>query len=185
MSPCSSLLTLDARRCMNQRRGFELPICADPLSKVTSIVQPYCQPLSRYSDRKDTEGTSCAHCEIEQNAVIEEPLILWLYDDMLAGVRRSRTYSCLAIIGHEVKRQSVYGRVTSFTSSSDGPCGPCDHWHLTETQAKALSGTRVLPREDRYGCPTPDSLPRWDRRLDFNVLAICHRRSVAFSYGCR
>jgi hypothetical protein len=183
MSPCSSLLTLDARRCMNQRRGFELPICADPLSLV---VQPYCQPLSRYSDRKDTEGTSLCIARSSETPSSKNLLILWLYDDMLAGVRRSCTYSCLAIIGHEVKRQSVYGRVTSFTSSSDGPCDHWHHWHLTETQAKALSGTRVLPREDTVSYPTPDSLPGWDRRLDFNVLAICHRRSVAFSgYGCR
>jgi hypothetical protein len=132
---------------MNQRRGFELPICADPLFKVTLIVQPYCQPISRYSDRKDTEGTSLCQCiaRSSETPSSKNLLILWLYDDMLAGVRRSCTHSCLAIIGHEVKRQSVYGRVTSFASSSDGPC---DHWHLTETHAKALSGTRVLPRED-------------------------------------
>jgi hypothetical protein len=68
----SSLRGVDAHQCMNQRWGFELPICADTLSKVTSIVQPYCQPLSRYSDRKDTEGTSLCS-EIEQNSVIEEP----------------------------------------------------------------------------------------------------------------
>jgi hypothetical protein len=137
MSPCSSLLTL---RCMNQRRGLELPIFADPLSKVTSIVQPYCQALSRYSDRKDTEGTSLYIARSSETPSSKYLLILWLYDDMLAGVRRSCTYSCLAIIGHGVKRQSAYGRVTSFTSSSDGPC---DHWHLTEMQAKALSGTCV------------------------------------------
>jgi hypothetical protein len=149
-----------------------------PSWRVTSIVQP---PLSRYSDRKDTEGTSVCIARSSRTPSSKNLLILWLYDDMLAGVRRSCTYSCLTIIGHEVKRQSVYGRVTSFTSSSDGPC---DHWPLAETQAKALSGRRVCLVEDTD--PTPDSLPRWDRRFDFNVLAICHRRSVAFSgYGCR
>jgi len=67
------VLTLDAHRCTNQRRGFELPICAYPLSKVTSIVQPYCQPLSRYSDRKDTEGTSLCIARSSETPVIEEP----------------------------------------------------------------------------------------------------------------
>ena len=86
----------------------------------------------------------------------------------MLGVRRSCTYSCLAIIGHEVKRQSIYGRAMSFTSSSDGPC---DRWPLADTQAKVLSGTRVCLVEDTD--TTPDSLRRWDRRLDFNVLAIC------------
>jgi hypothetical protein len=176
MSPCSSLLTLDARRHMNQRRGSSCLSVQIPSPRVTSIVQPYSQPLSRYSDRKDTEGTSLCIARSSETPSSKNLFILWLYDDMLAGVRRSRTYSCLAIIGHEVKRQSVYGRVTSFTSSSDGPC---DHWHLTEAQAKALSGTRVCLVKIRIQPLT--GLRRWDRRLDFNVLAICHRRSVAFS----
>jgi hypothetical protein len=107
----------------------------------------------------------------------ENLLILWLYDDMLARVRRSCTYSCLAIIGHEVKRQSVYGRVTSFSSSSDGPC---DHWHLTETQAKALSGRRVCLVEDTDTQPlTRCGAGIGDSTLTFWRFAIAGRWHLA------
>ena len=109
-------------------------------------LQLYSLTANRYLDSptgKTRKGQVCALRE--RNSRHRRTSILWLYDDMLAGVRRSCTYSCLAIIGHEVKRQSVYGRVTSFTSSSDGPC---DHWHLAEAQAKALSGTHVCLVKD-------------------------------------
>jgi hypothetical protein len=33
--------------------------------------------------------------------------------------------------------------------SSEPSDGPCDHWYLTEAQARALSGTRVCLVEDR------------------------------------
>jgi hypothetical protein len=49
----------------------------------------------------------------------------------------------------------------------------------------ATIGTSLRRRRKRYlervfclvkiRYPTPDSLPRWDRRIDFSVLAICHR----------
>lgn len=139
MSPCSSLLTLDAHRCMNQR-GLS---CLSVHIPSPRSLQLYSLTANRYLDTptgKTRKGQVCALRDRAKLPSSKNLLILWLYDDMLAGVRRSCTHSCLAIIGHEVKRQSVYGRVTSFTSSSDGPC---DHWHLTEAQAKALSGTHV------------------------------------------
>jgi len=82
-----------------------------------------------------------------------------------------------------VRHQSPYYRVASSACSSDTPC---DHWHITETQARALSGTRVLPRE-RYGYPTPDSLPRGTGRttLTFGDLPSHVGSNYGYGYGCR
>jgi hypothetical protein len=73
-------------------------------------------------------------------------------------------------------------RAASFTCSSDGPC---DHWHLAEAQAKALSENACLPREDTD--PTPDSHSRvkiGESTLTFWRFAIC-RCQVGGSWRLR
>jgi hypothetical protein len=111
----------------------------------------YCltQVFSRYSDREDAGKTSLVRLRIGQYTVISRNLfILSLYDDVLAGVALAVH---LCVPGHHWTRQREAPRVLlprSVFRVSGSSDRPYDHWHLAETQATALSRTRVCLVKD-------------------------------------
>ena len=71
------------------------------------------------------------------------------------------------------------GLITEYRLPRVVPTHPSTIWHLTATQAKVLSRTRVLPREDTGTQPLTRC--RVGGVESLKLLAICHRMSVAIT----
>ena len=133
-------------RCMNQCWGLQLPICTDPLIPGLRRLFEMCHRTARcFGDSPTGKARgrhACAFRDGEEYSVIEEAslfchFMMTCWQVQLGGALIC-TWSSL-----DTTTRGANTLITEYPSSACSSDTPFDHWHLTATQTKVLSRTRV------------------------------------------